>query len=250
MKFWILLIITILLTSVSNAQTLPKDSLLNRNIYPATTEGVRFELKQLIIPTILIGAGITWAVQENFDKSINKKISHGDIMLDDILPAAIPASVYVLNWCGVHGKHNFIDRSVILGSASIVGLGTSYLLKNQIISRKRPDHSENNSFPSLHTTAAFIGAEFLYQEFKEKSIWYGITGYGLATCTGFLRMYNNKHWLSDVLAGAGIGILSTKLAYWVYPQIRKLYEGTVFDRAEYLPYITPNGAGISFALRI
>ena len=34
-------------------------------------------------------------------------------------------------------------------------------------------------------------------------------------------MYNNRHWLNDILAGAGIGILSTKFSYWIYPKIFK-----------------------------
>jgi membrane-associated phospholipid phosphatase len=43
--------------------------------------------------------------------------------------------------------------------------------------------------------------------------------YAVATGTGILRMYNNKHWLGDVAAGAGIGILSTTLSYWLYDKI-------------------------------
>jgi membrane-associated phospholipid phosphatase len=35
-------------------------------------------------------------------------------------------------------------------------------------------------------------------------------------------MYNDKHWLRDVAAGAGIGILSTKIAYWLHPLIKNL----------------------------
>jgi hypothetical protein len=50
------------------------------------------------------------------------------------------------------------------------------------------------------------------QEYKDVSIWYGISGYVVATGTGFFRMYNDRHWLTDVAAGAGIGILCTKTA--------------------------------------
>ena len=75
----------------------------------------------------------------------------------------------------------------------------------------------------MHTATAFMGAEFLYQEYKDISIWYGITGYVVATGTGLFRMYNNRHWLTDVATGAGIGILSTKIAYWVHPWIKKIF---------------------------
>jgi hypothetical protein len=34
-------------------------------------------------------------------------------------------------------------------------------------------------------------------------------------------MYNNRHWFTDVVTGAGIGILSTKIAYWIHPFVKK-----------------------------
>jgi membrane-associated phospholipid phosphatase len=88
---------------------------------------------------------------------------------------------------------------------------------------QRPDGSNYMSFPSGHTATAFACAEFLYQEYKDVSVWYGIAGYTIAAGTGFMRMYNNRHWLTDVVAGAGFGILSTKIAYWVFPGIKRLF---------------------------
>lgn len=85
----------------------------------------------------------------------------------------------------------------------------------------RPDGSGFNSFPSGHTATAFVGAKFLWQEYKNVSVWYGISGYIVATGTGFFRIYNNKHWLTDVVTGAGIGILSTKEAYWIFPFVNR-----------------------------
>jgi len=40
-----------------------------------------------------------------------------------------------------------------------------------------------------------------------------VGGYTIATLTGFMRVLNNRHWISDVLVGAGIGILSADLGY-------------------------------------
>ena len=53
--------------------------------------------------------------------------------------------------------------------------------------------------------------------------WIGVAGYAVAAGTGFLRMYNNKHWLNDVIAGAGVGILSTRLSYWLYPKLKNTF---------------------------
>lgn len=119
----------------------------------------------------------------------------------------------------------------------------------KITAIERPDGSNLNSFPSGHTATAFMGAEFLYQEYKDVSIWYGISGYLVATGTGFFRMYNNKHWLTDVAAGTGIGILSTKIAYWIHPFIKR----TIFKDKEkstgmILPFYNGKEAGLVMSL--
>ena len=51
------------------------------------------------------------------------------------------------------------------------------------------------------------------EKFGYKSPWVGIGAYSVATATGLMRIANNKHWLSDVLAGAGIGIITTEIGY-------------------------------------
>jgi len=127
--------------------------------------------------------------------------------------------VYGLNLVGIPGKNRFIDRTVLLGmSGSIVAISAG--LTKHISHRLRPNHGDYLSFPSGHTATAFMGAEFMAQEYDAKSVWYGIAAYGIATTTGIFRMYNRDHWFSDVVAGAGFGILSTKLAYLTYPYIR------------------------------
>ena len=111
---------------------------------------------------------------------------------------------------------------------------------------ERPDASTMNSFPSGHTATAFMGAELLYQEYKDTSIWYGISGYLVAAGTGAFRMYNNKHWLTDVVAGAGIGIVSTKAAYWLYPSINKLFtskNNNTNKKTASIPYYDGKQAG-------
>ena len=79
----------------------------------------------------------------------------------------------------------------------------------------RPDGSNDHSFPSGHTATAFMTATMLNKEYGYKSPWIGFGAYSVATATGLMRIANNKHWLSDVLTGAGIGILTTELGYWI-----------------------------------
>ena len=243
-----LLLILIFIPILMNAQIQVADTLAISGTYPQTTEGAQFSAKQLIVPGILIGAGIYGTIDAQTDKKIrNQTVKwNGNTSIDEIFPAVAPISVYVLNWYGVRGKHNFIDRSVILGTSAILTIGSTSLLK-QIIHTPRPDGNRNDAFPSRHTALAFAGAEFLRQEFKDQSAWYGIAGYTFATATGFLRIYNNRHWTSDVLAGAGIGILATQASYWLYPEIRKLYAGSKLDRAMLVPFGNKQGLGLSFS---
>ena len=85
----------------------------------------------------------------------------------------------------------------------------------------RPDGSNNHSFPSGHTATAFMTATMLSKEYGHKSPWISVGAYTTATATGLMRMANNKHWLSDVLTGAGVGILSTEMGYWLADLIFK-----------------------------
>lgn len=81
-------------------------------------------------------------------------------------------------------------------------------------SEMRPDGSTRNSWPSGHTATAFLAATILHKEYGlTRSPWYSVGAYTLATATGVMRVLNNRHWVSDVLSGAGIGILSVELGY-------------------------------------
>ncbi len=219
-KYKIITLIFAFCSYYSNAQQLQqKDSLKNTK-----TENLKFKYKQLIIPTVLMAYGIIGIesdglkfINSGIKEEVNENIDN-KITIDDFSQYAPALSVYALNLGGIKGKNNLRDRSIILGTSYLLMGISVYALKN-ITKIERPDHSGFNSFPSGHTATAFAGAEFLWQEYKDVSIWYGISGYLVATGTGIFRIYNDKHWLTDVAMGAGIGILSTKIAYWIFPYI-------------------------------
>ena len=118
-----------------------------------------------------------------------------------------------LNFAGVEGRS---DHWRFLASGAM-----SYALMAAIVNpikyschELRPDGTTRNSWPSGHTATAFVGATILHKEYGlTRSPWYSVAGYAVATATGVMRVLNNRHWVSDVLSGAGIGILSTELAY-------------------------------------
>ena len=187
---------------------------------------VKFNYKSVIIPSVFIGYGIIGVNNDalkRFNYDIQEELKgpiDNNFKIDNISQFVPSLSVYGLNVLGIKGKNNFKDKTIILGTAALI-MGSTVTAMKKSTAIERPDGSNKFSFPSGSTAIAFMGAEFLYQEYKEVSIWYGISGYLVATGTGFLRMHNNKHWFTDVVTGAGIGILSTKIAYWIHPLIKK-----------------------------
>jgi len=219
-----------------------------------TVHNLKFNYKQLIIPGVLLGYGFIGLESDQLKtynaqikEEVNEDIDH-KVSIDDFSQWAPAVSVYGLNAFGVKGKNNLKDRSIILASSYLMMSASVFALKN-ITKVERPDGSSNNSFPSGHTATAFAGAEFMYQEYKNQSIWYGIAGYAVATGTGLFRMYNDRHWLTDVVAGAGIGILSTKAAYWMYPYLQnKVFKSSKENKTAsiIMPFYNGKELGCSF----
>ena len=139
-----------------------------------------------------------------------------------------------LNVAGVEGRSN-LGRFAV---SSALAYGIMAGIVNPIkygAKEMRPDGSTRNSFPSGHTATAFVSATILHKEYGlTRSPWYSIAGYGVATATGVMRVLNNRHWVSDVLSGAGIGIFSTELAYGISDIIFKghgLKRGFLIDKS-------------------
>ena len=117
-------------------------------------------------------------------------------------------------------------------------------------SEMRPDGSTRNSWPSGHTATAFVGATILHKEYGlTRSPWYSIGGYTLATATGVMRVLNNRHWISDVLSGAGIGILSTELAYGICDLLFK-DKGLLRNDLSYYSDLSENPSFFSISMGI
>ncbi|MBK8698614.1 MAG: phosphatase PAP2 family protein [Saprospiraceae bacterium] len=214
----------------------------------------KITIKKVILPAALIAYGVVGknnSYLKGWNKNIKNRLGANDgrhTTIDNYTEFLPIAAVYGLNAAGVKGKHNLRDRSVVLVSAFLISTAAVNTVKWISITH-RPDESGDNSFPSGHTATAFLGAEFLRQEYGHVSVWYGIGGYAVATGTGFLRIYNNRHWLTDVAAGAGIGMLSTTLAYHVQPYLsKKLFKRSSEGQAMVLPFYAKSTGGVYFAL--
>lgn len=177
-----------------------------------------------ILPATLIGSGVVllnrlelseanalWKVQLNRGRASLRYV-------DDGLQYAPSAVVLALQVSGVEGR---ASRTDFFEAAACSAL-TMALMVNGIKSlglQQRPDSSSYNSFVSGHTATAFMGAELLRIEYGARYPWVAATGYLAAIATGYLRIYHNRHWMSDVLAGAGVGIASTWIGYLLQPYL-------------------------------
>ena len=236
--------IAVTLYSHGTEITFRNDSIHKFNFrYPGEKRG----LKPYIAPALLISTGTVLHfninAKENFrDFAQNNFAYHGSV--DDYIQYAPLAAVYSLNALGIKGKNNFGNRTAI----AIKSILLNDLIVNNLktwTKTERPNGSMR-SFPSGHTSFTFAMAHFMHKEYGEISPWYSIGAYGCATTVGLMRIAKNAHWISDVVAGAGIGILSTELVYLTH-----LYK---WDREhlkdfDIFPFRLGNRKGVSLVYR-
>ena len=191
-------------------------SVNNRNI-----ENYQFEWRQTILPASLIGVGAV-ALAPSFIRNGSRNITNSVIDIrgnnkrlefDDYIQYLPVASSLMLGCAGVKAKHSFRDRAFIIATS----YATLAVLTN-------------------------VGAELVRIEYGG---WYGIGAYTIATGIGFMRMYNGRHWLHDVVAGAGIGILSARVGEWSCQLWQKIFqkEGKKENNLVFTPIATPVNGG-------
>ena len=140
-------------------------------------------------------------------------VTHFKTEIDNYTQYFGPAMVFGLKLAGVEGRSTW--PRLLASTAMSYGIMAAFVNGIKYTAKEmRPDGSTANSWPSGHTATSFVGATLLHHEYgMTRSPWYSIAGYGVATATGIMRVLNNRHWVSDVMSGAGIGIMSTELAY-------------------------------------
>jgi hypothetical protein len=179
----------------------------------------RNAVKAFIVPAVLIGYGVSTIQNHGFYSSYEAKADIHKAFpnfhrthIDDYLIYAPYVELAALNLLKIKCKNDFLNTSLLIIKTELIMTAFVFPLK-YITHIQRPDGSNYQSFPSGHTAAAFAAASIVHREYKDKSIWYGVGAYTLAASVGAFRMLNNKHWESDVFAGAGFGILSAHIAY-------------------------------------
>jgi len=192
-------------------------------------------LPSLIVPTSMIAIGLTciknhgiyssYQAREDIQRALGGRGSH----IDDFLIFSPYVEFAALTALKIKCKNDFLNTSLLILKSELIMAAIVFPMK-QLTNQERPysyarglegvplSEREKNpnafqSLPSGHTAQAFAAASVVHKEFRHRSRWYGIGAYTLASTVAFYRMVNDKHWLSDVIVGAGIGIMSTHIAY-------------------------------------
>lgn len=140
---------------------------------------------------------------------------------DNFTQYAPLVATWGLHAAGVEGQSSWKRLAASNAISAVFMAGLTNTLKYTVRER-RPDGSSSNSFPSGHTATAFMAATILHKEYGQtQSPWYSVAGYSMATATAVGRVLNNRHWVTDVLVGAGVGIIATDLGYFVTDLLMK-----------------------------
>ena len=173
---------------------------------------VKRDLSLASVPYIVLGIS-AHAIKRDVRK-VNNDINSGfHNRADDYIQYAPLVLTWGLKAAGYEGRSQWgrLLASNALSAAIMAGVVNCI---KYTAAEERPDGSTSNSFPSGHTATAFMAATILHKEYGlTRSLWYSVGGYTVATGIAAFRVMNNRHWVSDVLTGAGIGILSTELGY-------------------------------------
>jgi hypothetical protein len=204
MRIFLIALATISLLSTTSGQEQRNDSCSN----------LKRALKQQILPAGMLTAAVILNSGE-MKKRVQNFFPDTETSVDDWLKNIPEIQMYTFDLMGFKHKNDVFDQTkYLLISHGVTGAIVQAM--KETIHMKRPSGGLH-SFPSGHTSYAFVGATALYHEFHETQPLLAYSGFVFATATGVLRITNNAHWFPDVLAGAAVGVLVTNLVYQAAP---------------------------------
>lgn len=186
-----------------------------------------FKIKETILPVALLAYGSSKPLVSaigRIDQDIRSQMAvrHPNISYraDDWLQWAPSASIYALDATGVKLKHRFKEH-LLLDAGSIIITGGAGFVMRKVSEQIKGFDIVDTQFPSGHTANAFRGAEMLRQEMSGRHPLLQWSGYLVAGLVAGSRLIRGEHYLSEVVAGAGLGILSTKITYELFHRIKR-----------------------------
>jgi len=196
-----------------NAQSLKQDSL---RTFPGLTCSTNVvSAKHFILPAALITVGAVGISREfvisntEIKEERDEHFNHFHTNIDNFLQFAPIVAGYAMM---IDNKQHIFwsyTENVIVTEVILTSLVQSV---KHITKVPRPDSGDPTSFPSGHTAQAFASATIFCDAFAQHKPWLQASVYAGASVVGAMRILNNRHWASDVIAGAGFGILSAKIS--------------------------------------
>ncbi len=218
------------MAQMATHQEAPRDTIINND-----RETLRYKTKYpraFIVPAIFIAAGLTTIKANGIYSSIDARHDIQGLFkgrgskIDDYLIFSPYVEFATLQALKFKCRNDFINTSILILKSELIMAAIVFPMKS-LTKVERPysyfsstpeaqkDRNSDafHSLPSGHTAQAFVAAAIVHKEFRYKSQWPGVAAYTLASTVAVYRMVNDRHWMSDVLTGAGIGMLSVNLAY-------------------------------------
>lgn len=180
----------------------------------------------LIIPGTFLVYGVLKPVVkviQNVDEDIYSHVENRypnfHTNAEDYLMWTPSAAVYVMDAFKVKTTHTVKEHLILDAGSIIITGGFGYAMR--VITHNIGEfNTHNTKFPSGHTANAFRAAEIFHQELKRVNPLLSYGGYVIAGSVGSLRILNKAHTFTQVIAGAGLGILSTKLTYLIFDKVK------------------------------
>lgn len=219
--------------SIADLRPLTSWQRFNRKV-DKFTSSKGFQMTYVGVPLVVAGVA-TIPGRERFRQLRNDYVPEFKYKYDDYLQYAPAVVMLGLKGFGVESRSSW-GRMLVSDAFSAAIMATVVNSIKYTAHVQRPDGSNYKSFPSGHTATAFMAAMMMHKEYGDRSPWYSISAFTVAAATGISRQLNNRHWVSDVLAGAGIGILSTELGYYLADLIFK-DNGLNFESPTYYPLL-------------
>lgn len=206
------------------------------------TSPKRMDKRSTLITLGIIGTG---AILYTQDEKIRDYVQdHRTATLDNLSPAfeRLGNGIYDVGFLALYGGSGYIMKNEKMQEVSLLSF-ESFIVANTVgtvvksgAGRTRPNEDEGSSrftpvsfdsahtsFPSGHTTSAFSIASVFADEYE--SPWVGATAYGLASAVALQRVYDDKHWASDVFVGAALGTAVGKSVVYLH---KKKIGGSVY----------------------
>ena len=213
----------------------------------------KIKIKDLLIPAGMVTLGALASHTKDyrdFIPGVRSNPRNRETPFDDKAQLAVSPALFIFDVLGTE-KHHPIDQFFLMAvSYGLTALPVRTIKNNYSASRP---YGGNNSFPSGHTAVAFVGAHIIYKEFKDSNPWIAYSGYAMASVTAGARVIHDKHWVCDVVAGAGIAMLATELAYFIYFPVRNLLTNEINKLTDkyiiLVPVVNPQTVGLHLSFR-